>query len=208
MHNLFCLKSFFLFLFLTSTLATSSIAKDTGSNCSHFDKTAGQWTDSDWINWWTNIENLYLGGMSEEGLYWLLKHDLSVLGQSEDILADINFPDPDPDWGGGSPIRPNPPSIQKSSSRGSFVRTSNGCLKYADMPNQWADMIEEHGLDPNSFGGMYIPPPPLWVAVSIQTLGGTLTATRHPHATAAGVAFIVVGGVLIIWIDEAEEDDE
>lgn len=50
------------------------------------------WADTDWIAWWENIENLYLSGVEYEGLYWLLRHDLELLGYYQEFLTNIEVP--------------------------------------------------------------------------------------------------------------------
>jgi len=66
------LKLFLLAIFFS----ISSICSDEALSESRLSNSVGtesvnSWTESDWVAWWTNIENLYLSGLEYEGLYSL-----------------------------------------------------------------------------------------------------------------------------------------
>lgn len=176
----------------------------------HPETVTSQWTESDWIGWWQNIEDLYLAGLEEEGIYWLLRHDLEVLGHFSEFFSDIVIPDPYPGWGGGvpDPHDPIPPMIPYSNGQGLLEMLGGYEPMYGQMPEEWGPLLEEHGLDPANFGGYQIPPPPPWVAASISLFGTQLSWAPHPGVQIVGRVFITVGGVMIIWIElEGDEED-
>lgn len=168
------------------------------------------WTDADWENWWANIENLYLSGLENEGLYWLLRHDLELLGQHEEILAEIEIPAPYSGWSGGG-ADPSPPVYIPYSSGGAARKNiSDYEPMYGQMPEEWDQLIIDHGLDPADFQtGYSIPPPPMWVAASMVAMGGILSDVPHPGTRIVGTVMSRGGAVIIVWIIlEEEEGDE
>lgn len=172
---------------------------------------ASDWTEEDWDNWWINIENLYLSGLEDEGLYWLLRHDLEVLGQNVDAVGELDIPPPYSGWAGDGP-NPPPPGYIKSSSH-KPVKSSYGesSPKYGQYPQEWEQLIIDHGLDPADFGGSIIPPPPLWVAAGMVALGGILEDVTHPGTKVVGKIMAHGGATIIVWItleEEREEDDQ
>lgn len=185
---------------LISLVAVSSnlTAAEAQSNQNH--STTSSWTESDWVDWWNNIEDLYLSGLEDEGLYWLLRHDLELLEQYEEILGEVEIPPPYSGWSGGGPGPgdPHPPVDPHSSNT----------PMYGEMPNEWAGLIEAHGLDPSDFGGVGpIPAPPMWVASSIALIGSNLMVIGHPGTKVVGFVMSNAGGIMIIWI-QAEDEDE
>ncbi len=167
------------------------------------DITATGWTDSDWANWWEKIESLYLDGIEDEGLYWLLRHDLTVLGYYEPILQQVEIPPPYSGWSNPDPGGPFIPYSTNST----VAEDEYFVPMYGQMPSEWADLILAHGLNPADFGGAGpIPAPPGWVAASILWLGGNLSMVPHPGTRAVGVVMTNIGGVMVIWI-ELEDDD-
>ena len=176
---------------------------------SHAETVASQWTESDWIAWWENIEDLYLAGVDEEGIYWLLRHDLEVLGHFSEFFSDLDLPDPYPGWGGGAPDPhdPMPPMIPYSSGQKLVEMPDVYVPLYGQMPEEWGPLLDEHGLDPSNFGGYVIPPPPTWVAASISLFGTHLTWVPHPGTQVVGRIFVTVGGVMIIWIELGDDED-
>ena len=142
-------------------------------------------------------------------MYWLLRHDLELLGQAEEILGNIGFPQPYPGWSSGglgdgvipyqiksSPIFTKPPLKEP------YVG------KFAQYPQEWQAMFEQYGI-PQVY--LNISSPPLWVAAGMTTLGGSLSRAPHPGARFLGYVLADVGGVLIIWIaveDDIEADDD
>ncbi len=170
------------------------------------DSTTSVWTQQDWVNWWTAIEDLYLNGISEEDLYWQVRLDIEALGYNEPALQNIDFPAPYPGWsgsgggsGGGDHIKPygsHAPrergaeydgggyGLQYKCNLGSATRCPRG-------PDPW-DVVE---------------PPPAWVATSIMILGSNLSFAPHPGVKVTGILIFNVGGILMVWI-QTENDDE
>ena len=202
---MFIVNRFHLFIFLFSTLLMSpAIAKEQYLNCSEPRKSSGQWTESDWINWWTNIENLYLDGLPSDGLYWLVRHDIELLQQSVDILNDVDFPTLPPP--SGSPVDPNMPTMpQKSLAFSFYSNRYNDCtlMKYADYPDQWHELFENYGIE--TPGWTRIPAPPVWLSASIALFGTQLTRSLDPRVRVAGYAIADVGALMIIWAELEEE---
>lgn len=168
------------------------------------------WTEADWVDWWFGIEDLYLSGLPEEGLYWLLRHDLEVLGQAEPLLDQIEIPPPYSGWTDPGGPGPQPPMDPLSDGEAASDRLQNGAgysPNYAGMPSEWVGLVEEHGIQTQP---IYVPPPPMWVGVSISALGGILASSTHPGVVLVGRVMIGAGGIIIIWIHEegGEEDDE
>lgn len=170
-------------------------------------QTAGNgWTEQDWIDWWTNVQDLYQSGLEDEGMYWLLRHDLELLGYYEPVLEEIQIPAPYSGWSDGDGS--NPPTIPYSYDG---FRSDRSPIQpmYGEMPSEWEDLILQHGLDPSDFGGIGpIPAPPMWVAAGISLMGTNLSQVTHPGTKVVGYLLTNAGGVMIIWIEVQEEDDE
>lgn len=201
-------KSFLVFV-LCAFLSTAAMAKDQRApkDSEHRPQTMnGGWTEQDWVNWWTNLQDLYQSGLDDEGMYWLLRHDLELLGYYEPVLEEIDIPAPYSGWSGGGGS--NPPTIPYAYGD---ERLDRGHFRpmYGQMPSEWGDLILQHGLDPADFGGVGpIPAPPMWVAASISLLGTNLAQVPHPGTRVVGYVLTNAGGVMIIWIEVEEEDDD